>query len=101
MAKQLLCDDSMKAEFKPDDQTTVLLVKAFQKGEPLILSGSPTAQTPKAENDVCLVKINVGPGNPGPAGEPSTSPGIGIEVWLPSKANWNNRLHALNRKSVV
>ena len=95
VAKQLLCDDSMKAEFKPDDQTTVLLVKAFQKGEPLILSGSPTAQTPKAENDVCLVKINVGPGNPGPAGEPSTSPGIGIEVWLPSKANWNNRLHAL------
>src|SRR5204862_8102550 len=24
---------------------------------------------------------------------PSTSPGIGIEVWLPSRANWNRRIH--------
>ena len=34
-------------------------------------------------------------GNPGPAGAPSTSAGIGIEVWLPAKAAWNNRIHAL------
>src|SRR5439155_1314398 len=26
---------------------------------------------------------------------PSTSRGIGLEIWLPSPANWNNRIHAL------
>lgn len=91
----LTCDDSIKTGFKPDDQTTVLLVKAFAKGDPLVLSGSATAQTPKAANDMCLVKLNVGPGNPGPADAPSTSAGIGIEVWLPKPANWNKRFHAI------
>ena len=42
-----------------------------------------------------MVKLNVGPGNPGPADAPSTSPGIGIEIWLPAAANWNNRIHVL------
>lgn len=37
----------------------------------------------------------VGPGNPGPADAPSTSPGIGIEVWLPMPEKWNNRLHVI------
>jgi hypothetical protein len=46
-----------------------------------------------APSDLFLVKLIVGPGNPGPANAPSTSPGIGIEVWLPSKANWNGRIH--------
>jgi feruloyl esterase len=46
-------------------------------------------------NDVCVVKLNVGHRNPGPAGAPSTSPGIGIEVWLPSASNWNNRIHVM------
>ncbi|RJF95071.1 tannase/feruloyl esterase family alpha/beta hydrolase [Noviherbaspirillum saxi] len=90
----LSCDDSIKTGFKPDANTTVLLVKAFKKGEPLLLTGSPTATTPTAANDLCLVKLNVGPGNPGPADAPSTSPGIGIEVWLPAKQNWNGRFHA-------
>jgi feruloyl esterase len=39
------------------------------------------------------VKLRVGPGNPGPADAPSTSAGIGIEVWLPAPASWNNRIH--------
>src|SRR3989442_429357 len=30
-----------------------------------------------------------------PHGAGSTSPGIGIEIWLPAKANWNNRVHAV------
>ncbi len=42
-----------------------------------------------------MVKLLVGPGNPGPAGLPSTSAGIGIEVWLPARANWNKRIHAI------
>jgi hypothetical protein len=89
----LVCDESMKTAFKPDANTTVLLVKAFKKGDPLLLTGSATSTTPLAGNDVCVVKLNVGPGNPGPADAPSTSPGIGIEVWLPTQANWNNRIH--------
>ncbi|WP_372659498.1 tannase/feruloyl esterase family alpha/beta hydrolase [Hydrogenophaga sp.] len=91
----LTCDDSLKASFKPDAQTTVLTVTAFKKGEPLILSGAASPSTPMASNDICMVKLNVGPGNPGPAGAPSTSEGIGIEIWLPAKANWNGRVHAL------
>ena len=92
----LTCDDSMKDEFKPDSLTTVLLVKAFHKGDALALSGTPAAPAPPvATNDVCVVKLLVGPGNPGPAGLPSTSAGIGIEVWLPAPANWNKRIHVI------
>ena len=94
--KLLTCDDSMKAEFKPDSLTTVLLVKAYKKGDPLALSNTPaTPAPPAAVNDVCVVKLLVGPGNPGPAGLPSTSAGIGIEVWLPTPANWNQRIHVI------
>lgn len=92
---KLSCDDSIKTGFKPDTNTTVLLVKAFKKGDALLLSGTATATTPTASNDVCMVKLNVGPGNPGPSDAPSTSPGIGIEIWLPVAANWNNRIHVL------
>jgi hypothetical protein len=92
-AKPLTCDDSMKAAFKPDSNTTVTLVKSFKKGEDINVSGKPSGVV--AANDLCLVKLNVGPGNPGPAGAPSTSAGIGIEVWLPSPANWNRRIHVL------
>lgn len=92
----LSCDSSMIANFKPDAYTTVTLVKAFNKGDPLALSGTPTTPTPAtATTDLCLVKLNIGPGNPGPAGAPSTSAGIGVEVWLPSPATWNTRLHLM------
>ena len=89
----LACDETMKTAFKPDANTTVTLVKAFKKGDPLALAGTPASPAPQiATEDVCLVKINVGPGNPGPAGALSTSAGIGIEAWLPSPAKWNKRL---------
>lgn len=94
-ATTLTCDDSLKAAFKPDAQTTVVAVKAFQAGEALILGGTATGSTPVAAADVCMVKLNVGPGQAGPADAPSTSAGIGIEVWLPSAAAWNDRIHAL------
>ncbi|MES2257135.1 MAG: tannase/feruloyl esterase family alpha/beta hydrolase [Pseudomonadota bacterium] len=89
----LACDESMKTAFAPDANTKVLLVKSFKKGDPLLLSGTAGASTPKADNDVCVVKLNVGPGHAGPADAASTSPGIGIEVWLPALASWNNRIH--------
>jgi len=84
----------MKAAFKPDTSTSVVLVKSFKQGDALALSG--TAGTPPtASADLCLVKLLVGPGNAGTAGAPSTSAGIGIEVWLPAPAAWNERIRNL------
>lgn len=94
-AQALACDDSLKTAFKPDANTTVVAVKSFKKGDPLALGGTAGAGTPTAVNDVCMVKLNVGPGNAGPASAPSTSADIGIEVWLPAPQNWNQRVHAL------
>jgi feruloyl esterase len=91
----LTCDDSMKTAFVPDAQTQVRLVKAFKKGDALLLSGTATASTPIAGNDMCFVKLLVGPGHPGPASAPATTAGIGIEIWLPAKAAWNGRVHVL------
>jgi Tannase and feruloyl esterase len=93
-AVALTCDNSMIAAFKPDANTTVTLVKAFKQGDPLALSATPASPPPPiAANDMCLVKLTIGPGNPGPAGALSTSSGIHIEMWLPSPANWNKRIH--------
>jgi hypothetical protein len=84
----------MITAFKPDANTTVTLVKAFKQGDPLALSATPASPPPPvAVKDMCLVKLTIGPGNPGPAGALSTSSGIHIEMWLPSPANWNKRIH--------
>lgn len=91
----LQCDESLKTAFRPDADTSVLLVKAFKSGEALLLSGAATGSTPVAASDMCLVKLLVGPGHAGPADAPSTTQGIGIEVWLPSPAKWNQRIHLL------
>jgi len=89
----LACDESLKTAFKPDANTTVTVVKQFKQGDDLNLDGKASGTV--AASDVCMVKLNVGPGNAGPADAPSTSPGIGIEVWLPTAAKWNNRLRVL------
>jgi len=92
----LSCDDSMKAAFKPDANTQVMLVKSFKAGDPLALSGTPASPAPPvAASDLCLVKLLVGPGFAGTAGAPSTSAGIGIEVWLPAPSAWNERIRNL------
>ncbi|RSZ39737.1 MULTISPECIES: tannase/feruloyl esterase family alpha/beta hydrolase [unclassified Variovorax] len=91
----LSCDESMKTAFRPDANTRVLLVRAFKSGEALLLSGTATGSTPVAASDMCLVKLLVGPGHAGPADAPSTTQGIGIEVWLPSPSKWNRRIHLL------
>jgi len=88
---KLSCDDTLKTRFKPDDQTQVLLAKAFKQGDTLQLPGG--TGTTVASADVCVVKLLVGPGNPGPQDAPSTSAGIGIEVWLPAQDKWNHRIH--------
>jgi hypothetical protein len=75
------CDDALKAAFHPDANTQVLLVHNFKQGEVLQLPGSPAdggrggrgAGPARAATDVCVVKLLVGPGNPGPANAPSTS----------------------------
>lgn len=90
----LSCDDSIKSGFKPDEQTRVVLVQQVRKGDP-IPSRAYSSEMGASPADLCLVKLVVGPGNPGPAGAPSTSVGIGIEVWLPTKNTWNGRLHAI------
>ena len=90
------CDSRMtQRAFGRDDLVTVLVIREFKKGDALILSGTATPNTPTAQNDICMAKLVVGPGNPGPTGAPSTSPGIGIEVWLPIPDNWNKRVHNL------
>jgi feruloyl esterase len=101
------CDDALKAAMSSNADTKVLLVKQFHQGEPLLLARAsnadvpsaaveraPNANTPIAGLDLCLVKLLVGPGNPGPSGAPSTSAGIGIEVLLPSPEKWNRRIRA-------
>lgn len=89
------CDDTIGELFKSDAQTKVIQVAYFHKGDALTLDGRPHNNAPTAVGNVCMVKIVVGPGNSGPENAPSTSPGIGIEIWLPDRANWNGRLHAL------
>jgi len=87
------CDDSLKIGFHPDAQTQVTMVKAFHAGDDLHLGDKRSGVI--AAHDVCMIKLNVGPGNPGPADAPSTSKGIGIEIWLPAPSNWTGRIHAL------
>ena len=86
---------SFQALFPPDDLTTVTLVRPFAKGDPLVLSEPATDQSPRAPDDLLLVKLIVGPGNPGPADALSTSPGIGIEIWLPRAERWDGRIHTI------
>src|SRR5207244_11777386 len=58
------CDDKFATAFKPDKDTTVLLIKEFKQGDAVALPNSTTSLP--APVDVCLVKLVVGPGNPGP-----------------------------------
>jgi hypothetical protein len=48
----------------------VALVESFKKGDALLLSGAASATTHTPSNDVCLVKLNVGPGNLEPVDAP-------------------------------
>ncbi|MHA6645954.1 tannase/feruloyl esterase family alpha/beta hydrolase [Mesorhizobium sp. A623] len=102
----LSCDGGIEDALASVTDTKVLLVRHFEQGEPLILGdgadaeaataveGTGSASAPVAGVDLCLVKLLVGPGNPGPEDAPSTSAGIGIEVLLPAHDAWNERIRA-------
>jgi hypothetical protein len=92
LADSLACDDGIKMAFRPDADTKVVAVRLVKKGEEL---KAPDAQQPiTAAADLCLVKLLVGPGATAEKDETarSYSEGIGIEVWLPTQANWNERI---------
>jgi feruloyl esterase len=92
LAEPLACDDGIKTAFHPDADTTVVAVRQVKMAEELLAPDSPKPVTAAA--DLCLVKLLVGPGVT--AEKDSTarsySAGIGIEVWLPMQANWNERI---------
>lgn len=91
-ADPLSCDDGIKTAFRPDDETRVIAVRLVKKGEEL---KAPDAQQPiTAAADLCLVKLLVGPGATAEKDKEarSWSEGIGIEIWLPTQANWNERI---------
>lgn len=83
--------DFVKQAFAGDTLTEVLSVRAYSKGD--TLQTQPVVLNATA--DLCAVKLRVGPGSPGAAGDPSTQAGIGIEIWLPTGADWDGRIHAL------
>ena len=90
-SKGITCQE-IATKFRPDALTQVTRVQAFRKGDDLNLDGKASGRA--SPDDVCMVKMIVGPGNAGPVDAPSTSAGIAIEVWLPSPGKWNNRIHA-------
>lgn len=92
-AQPAACDQGLASAFAGDPLTKIILVRAFKKGDDLSLTSEKTGKL--ATDDLCLVKMVVGPGNPGPKDAPSTSPGIGMEIWLPSHTRWNGRIHVL------
>lgn len=82
---------SVQAGFKPDASTSVVAVRTVKKGDSLVAVDSSSPIT--AAVDMCLVKLLVGPGNTAePATAPSYSAGIGMEIWLPAKDAWNERI---------
>jgi hypothetical protein len=91
-AQQLACDDGLKTAFHPDAATTVVAVRSIKKGEDLVAQDSPKPIT--MATDMCLVKLLVGPGTTAEKDKTakSYSEGIGIEVWLPAPASWNERI---------
>ena len=88
----MACDDGIARNFKPDALTTVVAVRQVKKGEAITAPDAPTPITTAA--DMCLVKLLVGPGATAEKDKAarSYSEGIGIEIWLPTHANWNERI---------
>jgi feruloyl esterase len=93
LAQQFACDDGIKTAFHPDADTTVVAVRHVKKGEELSAVDVPKPPITAAA-DLCLVKLLVGPGATAEKDKTARaySEGVGIEVWLPTSANWNERI---------
>jgi hypothetical protein len=93
-----LCSLAATSAIEKGTGAHVLLIKHFAKGDALRL-GQETDRSGKrdtspariADNEVCVIKLVTGPSVAGPADAPSTTRGVGIEVWLPPSSNWNSR----------
>jgi feruloyl esterase len=94
-AKQTgVCDSSVLSKSFKDNNYKIISTHYFKKGEELKLKDNTENNFSTAANNVCVVKVLVGPEtNLQDKGEPSYSDGIGIEIWLPDHANWNKRIH--------
>lgn len=92
-SRTLACDDGLKAAFKPDANTTVVSVRRVAKDEQVVAVDSPQPVT--IARDMCLVKLLVGPGSTATEKDRnarSWTEGIGMEIWLPEPAGWNERI---------
>lgn len=85
----LACDATLETFELSDTNAEITSVTPYVSGE--ALPGTDLS----APVNLCLVEVKVGPGNVGPDAAPSTSEGIGIEVWLPEKGQWNGRFQAV------
>lgn len=65
----LACDSQGLGQLQIDNQTKIVAVQNFKAGQEVRLSNSPGPHK-KTSLDVCMVKLVVGPGNPGPANVP-------------------------------
>ncbi|RCW68657.1 tannase/feruloyl esterase family alpha/beta hydrolase [Pseudorhodoferax soli] len=87
------------ATWAADPSVSVLEVKDYKAGDALPNAAAEVAFNPTlsqtAVADLCFVKLVVGPAHAGPADAPSTSAGVGIEIWLPTKEHWNGRFHGM------
>lgn len=89
-----VCDSSILSKSFSDNNYKIISTHYFKKGEELKLKDNTKNTAISAVNNVCVVKVLVGPEtNIHDKGEPSYSAGIGIEVWLPDFKNWNKRIH--------
>jgi feruloyl esterase len=91
------CAATIATNFHHGPDVRILAITPYRTGAPLPnpTNGGLFDPSSTALADLCLVKLLVGPGNLGPADAPSTSAGIGIEIWLPAKSVWNGRIHAI------
>ncbi|MFZ4834297.1 tannase/feruloyl esterase family alpha/beta hydrolase [Rouxiella sp. Mn2063] len=74
---------SSHAYFVPKNSKMPLKIRDRNTGELL--------KNQEIKSDLCLLKIILGPGAPGDKNMPSTSTGIGVEIWLPVPDEWNQR----------
>lgn len=88
------CEVSELTKSFNNSQYKILSTHYFKKNSELKLSGNTETVAILAKNNVCVVKVLVGPEtNSNDKGSPSFSEGIGIEVWLPDSTQWNKRIH--------